>query len=425
MPIDSTPSKPRRILILDAKQRSALAAVRSLGKLDDVYLYTADDSAAALAGSSRYSREYHRHPSPHRDYTAFADWLIDFVHRHAIDFLLPMTEVSSRSALALRAQLGTCVLPFADLETVLALSDKWRLIELARAAGVPHPASELFANAQQLEAQQLEGRELEGRELEARQAESAPASLPSRRFPLVIKPCLSRILHDGRWVDTAVHIARSAADLQALLREKIYLREHPFMLQEFIPGHGAGVFALYRHGKARAFFAHRRLREKPPSGGVSVLSESAPLDPRLLKLSTALLDSVHWHGVAMIEFRIGSDGTPYLMEINTRFWGSLQLAIDAGVDFPRLLLESSLETDAAAPAAPLAEYRQGVRLRWLLGDCDNLYLTLKDGKAGWRRKLGSIVRFLTPHPGSTRHEVDRLDDLGPAWFELKQYFGNS
>jgi predicted ATP-grasp superfamily ATP-dependent carboligase len=410
MTIDSTPS-PRRILILDAKQRSALAAVRSLGKLGDVYIHTADDAPAALAGSSRYSREYHRHPSPHGDYTAFTGWLIDFVRTRRIDFLLPMTEVSSRSALALREQLGTCVLPFADLETVLALSDKWRLIELARATGVPHPASELFADAGQLLSQQL----------------SQQPPLSARSFPLVVKPCLSRLQHEGQWLDTAVHIAHSAVDLETLLREKIYLREYPFMLQEFIPGHGAGIFALYERGTARAFFAHRRLREKPPSGGVSVLSESVPLDPGLLKLATTLLDRVQWHGVAMIEFRIGNDGTPYLMEINTRFWGSLQLAIDAGVDFPRLLLESNLPapgaTDGTSPA--LTGYRHGIRLRWLLGDCDNLYLTLKDNKVGWNRKLDSIVRFLTPYPVSTRHEIDRVEDLRPAWFELKQYFGNS
>lgn len=393
----------RRILILDARQRSALAAVRSLGKRDGVYIHTADDSAAALAGSSRYSREYHRHPSPHDDYSAFADWLTDFVQRHAIDFLLPMTEISSRSALALRPRLGSCVVPFADLDTVLALSDKWRLLELARAAGVPHPASELFVDAAQLE--------------------STGSALDERTFPLVVKPCLSRILHAGHWVHTGVHIARDAAELRALLREKIYLRDHPFMLQEFIPGHGAGIFALYHRGEARAFFAHRRLRERPPSGGVSVLSESVPLDPRLLRHATALLDSVRWHGVAMIEFRIGHDGTPYLMEINTRFWGSLQLAIDAGVDFPRLLLEAHLAPERA-PATP-APYRAGIRLRWLLGDCDNLYLTLRDRRLGWRHKLATVARFLTPHPLSTRHEVDRFDDPGPAWFELKQYFRNS
>ena len=38
----------------------------------------------------------------------------------------------------------------------------------------------------------------------------------------------------------------------------------------------------------------------------------------------------------MVEFKHDErDGVPKLMEINGRFWGSLQLAIDAGVDFPR------------------------------------------------------------------------------------------
>lgn len=404
MSIDTTPPRLHRILILDANQRSALAAVRSLGKLAGVYICTADDSATALAGASRYSREYHQHPSPQDDYATFSQWLVEFVRTHDIAFLLPMTEVSSRSALALRAQLGACVVPFADIETVLALSDKWRLIELARKAGVPHPASELVANAAQLAA-----------------LEQQP-----QHFPLVLKPCLSRILHNGQWLYTAVHIARNALELATLLREKFYLREHPFIIQEFIPGHGAGLFALYDHGQPLAFFAHRRLREKPPSGGVSVLSESAPLDQHLLTLTKALLNPVQWHGVAMVEFRIGSDGTPYLMEINTRFWGSLQLAIDAGIDFPRLLLESHMrEPQTAAPRAAVpGEYRHGIRLRWLLGDCDNLYLTLKDNKLGLRQKLRSIICFLAPNTAPTRHEINRIEDLGPAWFELKKYFSD-
>jgi hypothetical protein len=74
------------------------------------------------------------------------------------------------------------------------------------------------------------------------------------------------------------------------------------------------------------------LREKPPSGGVSVLSESVQVNSKLGSLAQTLLENSNWHGVAMVEFKVATDGTPYLMEINTRFWGSLQLAIDAGVD---------------------------------------------------------------------------------------------
>ena len=40
----------------------------------------------------------------------------------------------------------------------------------------------------------------------------------------------------------------------------------------------------------------------------------------------------------MVEFKLDArDGVAKLMEINGRFWGSLQLAVDAGVDFPAIL----------------------------------------------------------------------------------------
>jgi len=40
----------------------------------------------------------------------------------------------------------------------------------------------------------------------------------------------------------------------------------------------------------------------------------------------------------MVEFRVDArDGTAKLMEVNPRFWGSLQLSILSGADFPYLL----------------------------------------------------------------------------------------
>src|SRR5205085_6819270 len=98
------------------------------------------------------------------------------------------------------------------------------------------------------------------------------------------------------------------------------------------------VFALFDRGALVADFAHRRLREKPPAGGASVLSESAPVDPCLREQVVRLLGSIGWHGVAMVEYKHDlRSGATVLMEVNGRFWGSLQLAVDAGVDFPFLL----------------------------------------------------------------------------------------
>lgn len=56
---------------------------------------------------------------------------------------------------------------------------------------------------------------------------------------------------------------------------------------------------------------------------------------------------VNWYGVVDIEFLVDPrTNDPKLMGINPRFWSSLQLAIECGVDFPWLLTQLSLGNDA-------------------------------------------------------------------------------
>ena len=52
------------------------------------------------------------------------------------------------------------------------------------------------------------------------------------------------------------------------------------------------------------------------------------------------------------------------MEINPRFWGSLNQAICSGVDFPYLLYQMAVEGDIR----PVFNYKTGVKTRWLMGD---------------------------------------------------------
>ena len=385
-----------KILILDANQRSSLAATRSLGRQIDAIIISADDTLDALAKHSRFSQDYAQYPSPQREPAAFCRWLIHFVTENNISVIYPMTEITSQLVLMQRDKLGRCKIPFADYQSVLAIADKWSLVNLAEKLDIPYPETRYFGNS----------------------SEFSFSSVSS--FPLVLKPCLSHIWLGDQWLSTTVHIVNNTIELEELLADKEYFKNHPFMLQEFIPGHGAGIFALYNQGEAITFFAHKRMREKPPGGGVSVLSESRRCDPDQLRYAKALLDSVKWHGVAMIEFRVDEDGTPYLMEINTRFWGSLQLSIDSGIDFPFLLHQI---TCGEKPESA-KNYRVGQRLRWLLGDLDSLYLVLRSQKYSWREKCSRILDFLTPHPTTTRHEINRLTDMGPAWFELRLYFHN-
>jgi predicted ATP-grasp superfamily ATP-dependent carboligase len=383
-----------RILVLDANQRSALAVTRSLGALG-VEVFTADTTPQALAGCSRFSSRYLPCPSPADAPRAFLDWLSRTVTEQRIDWVFPCTEISSQLILLESRALGDARIPFADLDQLMSLADKWQLMQLAQRAGIAHPRTVHCPDASAL----------------------PPKIIAELSYPVVLKPCQSRRWLGDRWLSTSVHIAHSADELGELLRDKLYLRDYPFMLQEFIPGHGAGIFALYDRGQPVTFFAHQRLREKPPQGGVSVLSRSAPLEPQLLAAAKSLLDAAQWHGVAMVEFRVTPQGEPYLMEVNTRFWGSLQLAIDSGVDFPALLLKTCL----GEPVERVRDYRIGQRLRWLLGDLDSLYLTLRAPDYSWQHKLRRLLAFFTPGFGNTRHEVNRWGDLGPAWFEVREW----
>jgi len=381
------------LLILDANQRSALAVIRSLGRLEEVNIYAADSTIEAIGGSSKYCQKYFSHPPLSESPQAFIDWLRKILIEESIDLVFPVTEKSSQLILMHNESSDPVPVPFADYQTVMSLAHKGRLTKLAESAGVPCPESIHYNSALDVDFDE------------------------TRRFPVVIKPCLSRIWQGDHWIDTVVQIANNKDQLREIITSSPWLQTNEFMLQEFIPGFGAGLFALYDQGSPVCFFSHKRIREKPPQGGVSVLSTSIPLDPVLVDNAKKLLGAAKWHGVAMVEFRVADDGTPYLMEVNTRFWGSLQLSIDAGVNFPELLYRITFRENLPESSP----YKTGARLRWILGDLDSLYLVLKDPRYSWSEKLARLLSFFTPHFFSTRHEVNRLDDIKPAITELKQY----
>lgn len=380
-----------KILVLDASQRAALACVRALGQNSQFIIFTAENTARALAGESSYSSRHFHSPCPVTNPTEYIDWLDQICRQENFSLVIPITEISSQLILMNQNKLSHLRLPFASYTQVMQLAHKGELVKLADKLNIPAPRTQFFSSGDEVDYTQLQ-------------------------YPLVIKPCLSRIFTESKWINTQVKIIRSEAELQSALKTTDYLANNAFMLQEFIPGHGAGIFCLFNQGKPYAFFAHNRLREKPPEGGISVLCESAAINPELKQIATDLLTEVNWHGVAMIEFRINPEGKAYLMEVNTRFWGSLQLSIDSGVNFPVMLVANELNL----PNSPPASYKVGQKLRWFLGDLDRLYLVLKSSRP-WQTKLKQAMQFIKPDFFHTRHEINRWNDLAPAWFELKTY----
>ena len=387
------------VLVTDGDQRAALAVVRSLGAAG-YPVYVCAPRRRSLAGASRHARAEALVADPLDDPQRFAADIRALVARWNIGVLIPIGDAALLATLPDRARLPNVLVPFPDESVVRRIADKAAVLEAAAAVGIAIPRQHIASDRDGL-----------------------LAMAPTLEYPVVLKPSRSVTEHGGRRLKLLVRHAAAASEVAAAATE-IAAAAYPVLVQQRVVGPGVGVFLLVWNGETLATFAHRRIREKPPAGGVSVYRESIATDPELVRRSRALLDRFGWCGVAMVEFKIDArTGTPYLMEVNGRFWGSLQLAIDAGVDFPALLVATAL----GKPSAPVTAYTAGVRSRWFWGDVDHLLARLRRSREalslppGTSGRWAAVRDFFTVHRGIDREEILRRDDPRPFLRETAQW----
>lgn len=388
------------IIVLDGETRAALATVRSLGRRGWA-VHVGASVPRSIAGGSRFASSETLLPEALDDAATYAAAVAQLVAVRHATLLLPMTEASTLALLEQRSQLPDVRIPIPSLGTFRKASDKSAMLALAAELGLDVP-----------EQWTLTGNPGE------------PIDIPIDRYPVVVKPARSVVGRDGARRKVGVSYADSPAQLRQRL-ESQGPASGPYLVQVRVRGPGVGVFLLRWKGEFLAAFGHRRIREKPPSGGVSVLCESIAVPPALLAQSESLLGSLDWDGVAMVEYKRDTrTGRMFLMEVNPRFWGSLQLAIDSGVDFPALLVEAAL----GGSPKPVTQWRLGVRSRWGWGDVDHFLIRLMHSKDSWMLPpeapglLGTALSVLFPWRPHQRSDVFRLHDPRPwirettAWF---------
>lgn len=388
------------VFVTDGEQRATLALVRALGRAG-ISVTVGAKSADSLAGSSRYCAGRVRYPSPSEQGQAFQASMLEEMRSGGYEVLFPMTDITT----ILVAQMGETLRPLVRVpipteRQIGQVQDKRQVLLAARKIGIGCPETFMLDDNRSLD-----------------------AVAERLAYPVVLKPRLSWLWRNGEWVSGGVQYAHGAEDLKKKYLESHALIPHP-LVQERIEGEGRGVFLLVWNGQLKAAFCHRRLREKPPWGGVSVYRESIPFEPEIVDQSYKLLQAFGWQGPAMVEFKVDNrDGRLKLMEVNGRFWGSLQLALDAGMNFPLLYYRLAIGEDPPAQF----DYKVGVRSRWLLGDLDQLLIrwTHPDGQNGFSRyptsKLRASLDFMKFYERNLHYEVLRFEDLGPGWYEGKAY----
>lgn len=392
----------KTVLVLDGETRAALAVVRSLGRAG-LKIIVASESACSLAGCSRFCDHNVQYHSPVDNVELFAENIINFILKENIGVLIPVTDVSTYAILKYRHLFTNRVsIPINSFKTYWAASNKIALMKTAAQLDIPFPST-VFINT-------CCGQSLE-------------QNLSELKFPTIIKPQASVQPYKKGIRKTGVRFAKNRNELIRITStDKSFSK--PYMLQEMVNGEGIGIFAFCSEGEILSAFSHRRIREKPPWGGVSVLCESTPADPIALESTKKLLKALNWNGIAMVEFKRDNarNNIPVLMEINARFWGSLQLAIDAGVDFP-LYLYHQLQKGNLHKIKSI----KASKSRWLLGDLDHLLICLKTDAnhprypQRLRDKFKAVLLFFLEFAKGSTIEEFRYYDLGPFWHAIKTW----
>lgn len=378
-----------RVLVLDGQTTQALVCVRSLGRAGYT-VFVASPQHRPLAAWSRYCRAQVRLDGETvQGFAALRAW----AREHGVRVVLPQRERS-------------CVLCNMERES-------WEAMGIAVGCGPQDMLVEAFDKGRTLGHAAACGVRIPPTRLPQCLAECHVAA-EAVGYPCILKPRFSDFWDGGQFLpDRGAQYARDPAELEA---RALACRQGEFwpMIQGIVPGQGKGVFALCDRGKPVAWFGHERLRDVRPSGSGSSLRRSVPLDPRTQEPAARLLAAMAWHGPAMVEFRDDGASEPCLMEVNGRFWASLELAVASGVDFPNLWV-SMLRGERVEPPA---DYRTGVTRRWLWGDVKRLLHIMAGAPRGFPDPYPSILtglrEVLGAQPPGTRSETWSTDDRWPA-----------
>jgi len=380
---------PDPVLILGGEPRIAVAITRSLHR-QGIPVSIAAFASDNVGRTSRMTQESFLLPSYRQAPAASLQAVTALLEERRFGLLMPISD----TALGLIADHHDALVPLVRLAcpaptVIRRVLDKNLTLDTARRCGLLVPRGHEIPSLAVLD-----------------------AISPTLQFPLVAKP-----------KDKAV---QSAFKVQYFYRvdelRRALAAESQFgvrnLIQEFATGEGVGIGVLVQQGDAVAMFQHRRLAELPATGGVSVRALAEPLDPVLSRQALALLQAIGWEGIAMVEFKVDRRrGRAVLMEVNGRYWGSISLAVQAGVDFP--FYEWQIRQGQRPRIANT--YKAGMRWRWLAGDVTRLGGIFRESSPNqYRRfsKASELAKFVIDFRPGIRSALWSPQDPGPALSEL-------
>ena len=319
------------VLLTDGHYKHTYAIIRALveKKLSVGVLF---HKKLSLSFLSRYvSKRFIVSPFIYDDESIYLNEIISILKNNNIKVLLPIGNISNNLVSRFKSEINRYTkVPIVDYDKMNIAQNKSKTFKLAKEINIPIPLTYHINSVHEIEC--------------IKEKISYPAVIKK------VNPNESGVIYCNNSMELTTLYKGNAKQLN----EKNKLP----IIQEYIMGEGVGFYALFNKGKCKAYFMHERLHEYPITGGSSTLAKSS-YNEKLKYMGEKILSALNWHGVAMVEFKKDKMGHYYLMEINPKFWGSLELSYTAGLNFPYLAYLLAIDK-----TVPKSDYNKNTYFRW-------------------------------------------------------------
>jgi predicted ATP-grasp superfamily ATP-dependent carboligase len=372
----------RALLVEFGRNRGALAGARALAAAGwEVGLGT--QRGLHATSSSRAVAHTHEVPGPLHEEALIAA-VAAAVRERGYEVVFPVEDGQLLALSRHRSRIGA-VFPYPAHERVALALDRLELARIASACGLAVP----------------------------KQLEPDPQELADRQLPVIVKTSrYAPQTWDGRQgrIETALVAGNEAA---AAVRAIRAAGVQP-LVQERVMGSLIAVVALVDgDGAVRLLLQQEAERTWPRGTGVSARARTVPLDSGLAKRVERLVRELGWFGLVELQFIRPRRGEPHLIDFNPRFYGSLELALAAGVNLPHLWAQIA----TGRCISPLEPPRDGVRFQWLWGDLR--HATSLGGAEAVKEGFGAM-RYGIGAAHGVGHLTDPAPLLAAAALKLKR-----
>ena len=375
-------------LILDARNRQSLAAVRSLGKRG-LRVAALESGGGVPAFASRWCQRHIEAPSYEHSEQAYLARLEEVLDSTPVRVLIPTSDGTIALLRAHRDTLQDRVhIALAEESTLEMAINKQQTLDVARSHGLNVP-----------------------RGVSVSDVNDEKAAIHEIGLPAIIKPAESWMRGEqGGSRDTA-RLVTTGDEARQAVEELLQRGAASVLFQQFLAGDNEAVNLFYVGGKVYARYAMRTARTCPPIGGTTVMRQSITVPEDTGSQAENLVRAIGIEGYSNVQFRRDLDGKPYLMEINPRLNNSTELAVRAGVDFPYLLYRWA----AGDTIDVVHGYRAGIWQRYLAGDIMTMMHTfLQRGRPGITPPARALGDFCGSFFRPTGYDSLDWDDPMPS-----------